>query len=173
MELEQFGPGLYEVPYEMPCKPSDIRVHRYDLNLQIVNAEGTEAAARVLSYSYGDRWLAVSLNRIEADLRKELEVWNEFHTQYSQDAAKKFVAEHMMRRYNALTAFTLGLGTLFLEKPQSGIVIRPKRKLVTTLARFGGLFPILDGVLHLHREGYLDTVQEEDEAVLFPTPALV
>lgn len=173
MELEYFGPGLYEVPFEMPCRPRDIRVHHYDLNVQIVSAEGTEVAARILSYSCSDRWLAVSLNRIQTDMESELEAWNDFHVQYSQDEKKKFWANLLMRRYNALSAFTLGIGTLFLEKPESGIVVRPKRKLVTTLARFGGILPILDGVLHLHQESYIYTVQLEDEVVFFPTPTLV
>ena len=172
--LVPYGPGLYEVTYPMPGKPSDINICRYALDFQVYDPAATEAAARVLSYSNGSTWLAVTLAKVEEDMHAELGLARSEIRRKKVEADDRVMYQKELRQYDFWNFWTFGQYARRVDPPRKPIVLGPYRRVPeSVIYQTNSIFTVWNGLSTLYIHGLIDIVRFGDELILFPAPFLV
>jgi hypothetical protein len=176
--MDQVQQGLFAIEERMPCSPEAISVYRYALPSTLDRAEQEEAAARILSFSKQlDRWVGVSWSRLAEMMQKDYKLYQRIEEARRRNSDEQWRFQCAMRRHHILCTLTLGIYTLFVEKPTAQMCEEPRERVP-----FSGIFVfgpkhVVVGIHELIERGMLRHVQEgEGESaidVFFPTPALV
>lgn len=171
--------GLYEIEDEMPCQPSQIGVGMYFLPSTLGRAEREEAAARVLTFSKQmNVWVGVSWSRLATMMQEDLEKIIAANKLREQETRAHWAYQAATRRYKKFATFTLGISTLFMEKPAPSQKNNDgDERLPFTIMSVFGPQAVINGVHELIADEMLKKVDvgEGDNAfsVFFPTSKLI
>jgi hypothetical protein len=176
--VKQVENGLYAIEEMMPCRPEDIRVGRYALPDTLKRAEREEAAARILTFSKQlNQWVGVSWPRLGQVMLEDVQAYAAVAEAKEFNWNEQARVARQLKTYHILAFFTLGIYTLFMEKPVVQLRQVPTDKLVMTGVMVCGPQLVVTGIRELVEEGMVKIVSEGEGKsaldVLFPTPLLI
>ncbi|MBD3359370.1 MAG: hypothetical protein GF365_01520 [Candidatus Buchananbacteria bacterium] len=172
--------GIYKLKAKMPFTPQEFKIPKYHLSQTLGSAEQEEVAARlIVACQQEGIWCGISIPFLFDQIREDCENYAKNNQDRMNIQARnrklQMVYERKKSNYKFLCFCTLGLYSLFVQKPvPPNYLAVPEFRGPSSLVYFWGTDKITQGINALGKRGFIEIKRTKEHIdVIFPTKSLL